>query len=139
MIIVTLAVSVWACDNDAGNVNPRINDLTKGEWIMRRIDVKSTPGGWNNIFPTLQICATDNILIFREDKTFELNEGAAKCNGTDPQIIANGNWLFKESETKINYNGSDWAIEKLDGISMVLSAVGPSLSVDSTRIWYAAK
>lgn len=43
-----------------------------------------------------QDCLLDNTFIFRNNsiQSYDNNEGASKCNSSDPEIIENGNWAF---------------------------------------------
>lgn len=49
-------------------------------------------------------CVTDNILTLFADKTYELSEGAVKCNMTDPSVIVKSTWSLEESPLKISIN-----------------------------------
>jgi hypothetical protein len=46
-------------------------------------------------------CQRDNFIKFNADKTLTADEGAMKCNTTDPQTKA-GTWSFSSNDTKLN-------------------------------------
>jgi hypothetical protein len=53
----------------------------------------------------LKSCQTDNLLYFNADSTGTEDEGATKCNSTDPQT-APFTWSFNASQTVINFPDS---------------------------------
>lgn len=46
-------------------------------------------------------CDKDDLYKFKIDKTFTQEEGATKCDPSDPQIYATGTWAFNADETKL--------------------------------------
>jgi hypothetical protein len=63
-------------------------------------------------------CELDDIYRFNSNKTFTVEEGATKCNTTDPQIKESGPWRFNAAETKL-YLGTD-SVEVIELTSSVL-------------------
>lgn len=52
-----------------------------------------------SILGTRPVCETDNLLILKSDKTYEVTEGATKCNLADPNvIISSANWSLSADE-----------------------------------------
>ena len=86
--------------------------LTSGSWV--RTSFTSDPaydwyGDGNyaaNLFDLISPCETDNFETYYTDGTWELNEGQAKCDESDPQARTLP-WAFAENETKIVFNGWD--------------------------------
>jgi len=50
----------------------------------------------------IKSCETDNTLTFKSDGTGTVDEGATKCNSTDPQTSP-FTWSFKNNNTIINF------------------------------------
>lgn len=135
-------VALGACKKDeAPNVS--VDVLTAKPWLVDNVAL-STSG---IPIPSGQIvtaCQTDNTYKFNTDNTLLVDEGAAKCNASDPQI-AHGTWAFANSDqTKITikmpntvFNG-DFDIKSLSPSSMHLNTTQPlngiSLTIDATFI-----
>ena len=68
----------------------------------------------------MEACEKDNLLRFKSDKTFTDEEGATKCNATDPQIINTGNWAFNANETKLVLDGDSVLIVSLSSTKLHL-------------------
>ncbi|MDX5346857.1 MAG: lipocalin family protein, partial [Hymenobacteraceae bacterium] len=47
-------------------------------------------------------CNQDDIIVFKADNTFSIEEGATKCDPTDDQIILSGTWAFVNNENAIS-------------------------------------
>ena len=50
----------------------------------------------------IKACETDNVITFKSNGTGIVDEGATKCNSTDPQT-SSFTWSFKNNETVINF------------------------------------
>jgi hypothetical protein len=50
---------------------------------------------------TIQPCQKNNTYSFKSDSTGTMDEGATKCNSTDPQTVG-FHWAFNASQTVIN-------------------------------------
>lgn len=59
-----------------------------------------------DVLSTLQPCELDDIYRFNSNKAYTIEEGATKCNSSDPQIKESGSWRFNAAETKL-YLGTD--------------------------------
>jgi hypothetical protein len=82
-----ITASAWKYDTAGVDLN---NDGT--------IDA-ALPSGY------IKDCQTDNLLYFKSDSTGTEDEGATKCNSTDPQT-ASFTWSFNASQTVINFPDS---------------------------------
>lgn len=104
LIIVTSLVLVLGCSkgtDSAPNITPtKASLLTAKEWVLVSSQYKSTTATiWTDQFALMPACDKDDKLQFKVDGTYELNEGASKCNASNPFIIQTGTWKFALNET----------------------------------------
>jgi hypothetical protein len=71
-----------------------------------------------DVLSQMQPCELDDIYRFTTNKTFTVEEGATKCNASDPQIKESGPWRFNTAETKL-YLGTD-SVDVIELTSTVL-------------------
>lgn len=61
--------------------------LTQKAWIIVSDEERvGTTGTWTDYFPDSLPCEKDDQTIFKTNGTYELNEGATKCNPSNPQV-----------------------------------------------------
>jgi hypothetical protein len=94
--------------------------LTSGSWLMESgtiapsivVDIFGTKVTiatyWEllaalNGSTTAEPCLKDNLMIFKTDSSVTLDEGASKCDPSDPQTEDGGNWLFEDNESKLTF------------------------------------
>lgn len=92
--------------------------LTQAPWKRIKIERAITMNGPFTTDSPGAACKTDNLSIFKTDGTFELNEGATKCNPTDPQIAGAGIWTFENNETVIRVTTSLGALPIANIVSL---------------------
>jgi len=111
-IIVALFLAGFAiasCDKDDDNGTPvtAVDLITSGTWNIDTIGFDAdkngsidspVPGGFD-------ACDLDNTLTFNKDSaTGVFDEGALKCNGSDPQT-RDFQWQLKNGDSVINFTG----------------------------------
>ena len=121
-LITAFVLSIGACKKDAAKSKTVL--LTQSNWKIVKEESKSGSGPWVDNTSTLA-CEKDNQLVFSTTSTLELNEGATKCNPTDPQIIGTGTWSFLTNETQLQIVVFGltpiYSLDQLDDNTMVLS------------------
>ncbi|MGB0999434.1 MAG: hypothetical protein ACPGVE_03750, partial [Flavobacteriales bacterium] len=108
-VIVTLLISCKS-DDDSSSAS------LVGEWIQ--VDAKlNGVSDWEDYAD----CTQDNITIYYSDNTFEVNEGATKCDPDDNQIIDGGtwSWIAEGSELQL-YGAFSIGVEKLSSSDLIL-------------------
>ena len=114
-----ISTTLFSCKKDeATTTNP--STKTRTQYLTQK--------PWTNAIG-LPPCNTDDITIFKTDFTYVEDNGATKCNTSDPQILETGTWSFTTNETHLNYNRNlgaashtlDWKIEQLDDNIFVYS------------------
>ena len=59
-----------------------------------------------NFLLSFDECQKDNLFILHTDKKLVLDEGATKCNSSNPQTISTGTWSLSADEKKITLSTS---------------------------------
>jgi len=116
LVIGTLFLFV-ACKKDKSE-SARMDLITTGTWKL--IGLTSQPGhdvdGDGNIDTDLyafyDVCEKDNLYVFKRNGEYEINEGASKCDASDPQIYTS-HWQFSNGETEIIIDGDKGTIDEL--------------------------
>lgn len=92
--------------------------LTSGGWIATSFEVTfPAPIGTIDQYAMMDACEKDDILYFNSDKTILDDEGATKCDPSDPQSMSGGTWELTDNDTKLAIN-DDGDIFDLDIISL---------------------
>ncbi len=95
--------------------------LTKSNWILADNETKVGSGGiWGSNYQAIYACRKDDLLKFNTDNNGVADEGATKCNTTDPQSVP-FSWTFAESETKLTFQNSTATIDVLSETSLVIT------------------
>ena len=76
-----------------------------------------------NFFSQLDDCEKDDLTTFKTNGSFIEDEGATKCNVSDPQIITSSTWKFIDNETKILVDGDTATIKTLSTTSLILEII----------------
>lgn len=120
--LVALTVSVSSCKKDTDSPTPstpaaqtKTQILTSHSWIT-----KSMVSNNVDFYAFAPACEKDNFLTFKANGTSTYDEGAIKCDPSDPQV-ENGTWKFIANETKIIIDNEDTAeVMTLTAESMVI-------------------
>lgn len=105
--------------------------LTASPWKLNSIILEMPGYPPSDLTPTTS-CEKDNLTQFDPDGTFEMTEGATRCNPSDPQVISSGNWQFLNNETRIFFEGDELEIVQLTPAKMVLKYNDSGLVVTNT-------
>lgn len=122
-------------DNSSGKTKTEL--LTSGTWKIKAFS--SNPAyDWDgdgdtetDIFGAMDGCEKDGYYTFKSNGTFEVNEGATKCEADDNQTET-GNWNFIADETKINFDGEEYTLLELTGSTLKIKDVYTDDGVDYT-------
>ncbi len=110
-----MATAISSCKKDEYN-NPmpgktKADILTSKIWkqtartISPTVDINDTMV--TDLYALDYECDKDDLYKFKKDNTFTQDEGATKCDPSDPQVYAFGTWAFNADETQLilNYTG----------------------------------
>lgn len=98
MTAFTICLTIESCKKDGKSANSIVGKWTMTAYIHDGIDVYGT-----QVLP----CVTDNIITFTSDQQIIADEGATKCNSSDPQTIT-GTYSFNSDNTQLtaSFGGS---------------------------------
>jgi hypothetical protein len=118
---------LFSCKKDSTTSATKTDLITKSAWKYQDAGADMDKNGTIDlsISSQLQDCEKDNTLTLRADGTGTLDEGATKCDPSDPQS-SNVNWNFSNNETFINFTGT--GILGISGQFKLLSLTETTLS-----------
>ena len=96
--------AILSCKKTATVITPKsktqlLSGTTTKTW--KNTKAEATNGGLKiDLAITQPTCVTDNLLIFSPNKTYEIREGATKCNPADADLLLKANWGFNATETQ---------------------------------------
>lgn len=100
--------------------------LTQKDWVMSKYELKSGGSVWIDETQYWQDFSKDDHFVFRTNNTVEQNEGATKCDASDPQIVDTGSWAFSDNETKITWFGKTSTIDQLNETTLIITTTDNS-------------
>lgn len=118
-LVLMLAASLFACKKEKGSLS-KTELLTRAPWKQINSEV-GTGGVYTSDWSTWDECDKDDIVTFKTDKTYQVTEGASKCNSSDPDVIDNGIWQFSADEKMLIVEGDSVNILTLDENRLILS------------------
>jgi len=96
-----LLISQSACKKESNNFKTNTQLITEKSWILVSYRYNFNNGPWIDGFVTIPNCQKDNELSFQSTLNYLIDEGATKCNSSDPQIFQQGTWYFTRNETRL--------------------------------------
>ena len=113
LIILVLVTALPGCKKQTNAEENIVNFLTTGTWRITAHTYRNALG-FTNSYDATPDCSKDNYYRFNKDGTEEINEGATKCNSTDPQTRF-FQWKFlNQYNNKIEIAGWEYSFHKLD-------------------------
>jgi hypothetical protein len=116
LVVVTVAGFLSGCKkkDDAKPLSKAelLASTTSKKWKLIALTAATPLGSFdlfdkNNLSQVyLEDCQKDNVYIFYADKKYEEDEGATKCDSTDPQKADSGTWSISADETKLTISSS---------------------------------
>lgn len=89
--ILALSVFMTACHKEhaSGNsTSTTVNLITQSPWIFETSGLDLNKDGTiDYVDTTVTSCFKDNTYLFNKDSTGVMDEGATKCNASDPQTV----------------------------------------------------
>jgi hypothetical protein len=96
-------------------------------WSIRSVQLLQDGKGTQTF--QLDQCITDDIYIFynNPERTYQVTEGATKCNDGDPTLIVDSNWGFTNSTAQLtmvmpllSVDPLPFVLKEVDGVKMTL-------------------
>jgi len=92
--------------NDPAPLTPEQLIVTPKGWVATAVTINPAvrfPDAppITDFFASQRPCEKDDITFFTLDLKYKVDEGASKCNPSDPQIFDQGTWSFNPAKTII--------------------------------------
>ena len=125
--------------SDPQNQPSKTDHISASAWTYENAGIDNDRNGTidlslSTVAPTLlPTCLTDNKITFSRNNSGTTDEGATKCNTTDPQTT-NFSWNFADNEANLTISNNVFAL--LNGKSKIVSltATNFTLSKDTTVV-----
>ena len=129
LLLVIISPFIFlSCDKDDDDESPksRTELLTSGTW--KRTALTSNPAyDWNadgnaatDVLSIMLPCERDNFDTYKPNGIMETNEGASKCDPSDPQTWQT-TWALVDNERQIRYDDTyNYTIVELTEITLKL-------------------
>ncbi len=131
-------VLVFACKKDEVAVEKTTLEYLTGtaskKWKVTEGMVKLGESSIN-LVANQPPCVTDNILVLNNNKTYELNEGASKCDPSkDPDLIIKANWTLVEEPKAITIDKFIFLGYVLQNSKFLISSINDNQFIGQTEV-----
>lgn len=132
LCITFFGLLLISCSKKSGPQQPdpptKTELITTSAWKLEDAGFDQDKNGTIEIsaMGALWSCQIDNTLSFKTNNSGITDEGATKCNPTDPQTT-NFNWSFADAEANINVSGS--VLAQINGKSKVVTLTTTNLTL----------
>lgn len=115
-LIALAAIAFAGCKNNDDDSTPKSKKelLTAGSWIMTDY-IQAGTSTWAD----KENCEKDDYFTFKTDGKGTFDEGATKCDPSDPQTET-VDWSLSSDESKLTIDGLEQTIAELTETSMIL-------------------
>lgn len=110
LILIALLPFVFSCKKDEPAPSNTAK-LTGKNWKMTAYTISPGILGQTNLYAGMSACEKDDFTTYNTNGTSVDDEGATKCNSSDPQTTS-GTWSWGANETTliVKENGSSTAV-----------------------------
>lgn len=84
--------------NNGGDNQTAVQLLCDKNYKLTAASISPAYMGSTDYFAMLPTCSTDDIFRFAQNGTVTIDEGAEKCDASDPQV-SNGTWALTQNNT----------------------------------------
>lgn len=128
LTLFSLVFILASCSKDNDTPQGATAILTSGKWKITSSTAILTAAGTSetiDVLALLEPCVQDNYYIFGIDGVGITDEGAIKCDDSDPQTTSNGSWQLLNNDTQLqagDASGNEVLtnIKQLDNSTMIL-------------------
>jgi hypothetical protein len=103
--------------------------LTSSGWVMKSAEIVVGTQS-QDMYSWFDDCEKDDIIIFKTDKSIVEDEGATKCDPSDPQTTTDGTWALLNNDTELFLNFDD---DDDDTVFKIKTLSSTDLSVEVTE------
>ena len=106
LLVITALGSITGCSkNNSTPVQPLDveKNLQSASWQMTIFTIAPALNGVTDVLLNMPSCSKDNLLQFKANGVFYLDEGASKCNASDAQTDQ-GVWNYDSAIKQLTYS-----------------------------------
>ena len=92
-------------------------------WVMNKVELNANNGGWTDMTSQVPSCTLDDRIYFQDGGVLKTDEGATKCNASDPQTTT-GTWALVENNSKIVMDQDTFNINALTETNINVQSSG---------------
>lgn len=131
-------VLVFSCKKNETTVTPKSNteylaSTISKSWKNTKAQA-TTQGLTIDLVATQPTCVVDNVLTFSTNKTYEIREGATKCNAADPDLVLKANWSFSADEKKFTVDKIIFQGQQLENVTFDILELSDIIFVGKTAL-----
>jgi hypothetical protein len=131
-------VLVFSCKKNETTVTPKSNteylaSTSSKSWKNTKAQA-TTQGLTIDLVATQPTCVVDNVLTFSTNKTYEIREGATKCNAADPDLVLKANWSFSADEKKFTVDKIIFQGQQLENVTFDILELSDIIFVGKTAL-----
>jgi len=138
-LLIILAVFLFSsCKKEEKDPEPNPTPLkTKTEllisspWKLVATTVDPAIAGTSDLYAEMEACEKDDLVKYEANKTGIYDDGATKCDPTDPQTEV-FNWTWDLTETKITEDGMIYDVIQLNETTLKSEAILDGASFGGT-------
>lgn len=105
LFLATAAIAAIAFSGCKKDSESNTDKLTDKNWKMTALTVDPAIGGITDVYAQIPSCSQDDLTKFLDNNSVNFDEGATKCNSSDPQTT-NGTWSWNSDETVLSITES---------------------------------
>ena len=107
-LVALLLFAFVGCKKDSASPSSnssKTSIITSKSWRVTNLKVSLGSVVLLDQLQGMPTCELDNVIKFATAGTYSVEEGATKCDPSDPNIVDNGTWKLESNETKFNLDG----------------------------------
>jgi hypothetical protein len=129
LMVVLFGLSIFGCKKDS---TATVKENLTGKWMMTAMTISPAINGVTDMFSTSDACGKDDLTIFNADGTITKDEGAVKCNSSNPQTSSGGTWVLSADGKKLTMTNTSGTQQIITIVTLSsTSFVGKMTSVES--------
>lgn len=147
-ILLSIPLAFTACKKEEspeptqGPVNitfpgPKANVIINKNWKLTDKLIEYSNGLPSETYSNVPDCQKDNLIKFKPNKQYDINEAVDMCPGQPP--VTTHNWSMTSNEQQINIDNTRWDIVSVSETTLQIRNInkGPTLMVTTTETYTA--
>lgn len=132
--LIVLSVCFIGCQKKSDPAPTKADHISSSAWKYESGGIDGDKNGTIDFsFSSANVpaCYSDNTILFNKNQTGVTNEGATKCNASDPQTSP-FTWSFADNQTNLTISGNVFPL--LNGRFKVLTLTSTNFSLSKDTV-----